>query len=695
MANINSSTRFGVVYGTPAQFAAQASTLVADPSNYGKLYVLTGETSGAITQGVYIIEPNSNDPDGYGTISMLSSGTYASLTNAGLLDPSLYDFITKIKNGSLDVPNANHANTAGTADVAQRVDSSLYIKVKGQNFKTYDADESITFDISAGDNIALSTSDNTLTISATDTTYSASDGVVLSGTVFSHADTNTNISVDTSYGQSMDASQTAKSTLSFNVPQITLDKFGHVKDISVKTIKVLDTDTDVDKNWETDPSTGKVYLTGKSSNAANNVSQGYVNSSVYMQAGKVYATTGDIDSSGTALVTGKAVADYVSTQLGNLSGALIYKDNITAYTQLPTPATTNTGHVYICSSAFTTTAAQTGVAYNIEVGDMFISNGSKWNIVSSEFDVSANANGTELSVGGTKTIATVDGVDIKVSLPAKGDNVYYEHPAAINGSVAVSSSDGGDFTFSTSAKTLQVITGAHRDSSGHISKLIYKDVTLPAEAYSDTIYTHPVSISGTILADSSLKSTTATPVSYEGTFTVATGVYRDASGHISKVATETFKLPAQYVHPVAGDPAKSFGTVAAGTTVTGGTLTKIATVHDASFDASGHFVGTIARDISINVTDGRVKASTSDNTIYLIGQDDTTNNTTEQAYKNASVYMKSGKLYSNKLEVANIGTTSDASTASTVYGAKKYADAVAATAKTEAIAASVIYWETL
>jgi hypothetical protein len=74
------------------------------------------------------------------------------------------------------------------------------------------------------------------------TTYSAGIGISLSGTTFSHADTNTNISVDTSYGPTANVTQSVKNTATFKVPQITLDQFGHVKSVTERTITVADTD---------------------------------------------------------------------------------------------------------------------------------------------------------------------------------------------------------------------------------------------------------------------------------------------------------------------------------------------------------------------------------------------------------------------------------------------------------------------
>lgn len=78
----------------------------------------------------------------------------------------------------------------------------------------------------------------------TNTTYSAGTGLSLSGTTFSHEDTNPNISTDTNYGPTANVTQSAKNTASFKVPQITLDQFGHVKSVSERTITVTDTNTD-------------------------------------------------------------------------------------------------------------------------------------------------------------------------------------------------------------------------------------------------------------------------------------------------------------------------------------------------------------------------------------------------------------------------------------------------------------------
>lgn len=120
----------------------------------------------------------------------------------------------------------------------------------------------------------------------------------------------------------------------------------------------------------------------------------------------------NLDSS--ALTTGAQVATYVSTQLGNLTGALLYQGTVSTATELNSKAKTQ-GHVWISSSKDWEYTDVNNQKYKIEVGDMFICNGIGWNIVSSEFDVSTYSNA--LAWGTDVSIAVVDGVTIKATLP--------------------------------------------------------------------------------------------------------------------------------------------------------------------------------------------------------------------------------------------------------------------------------------
>lgn len=65
-------------------------------------------------------------------------------------------------------------------------------------------------------------------------------GATSGNATVSHADTST---LEGSYGQESDVTQSAKNTASFVVPQITVDGFGHVTGIANKTITVTDTNT--------------------------------------------------------------------------------------------------------------------------------------------------------------------------------------------------------------------------------------------------------------------------------------------------------------------------------------------------------------------------------------------------------------------------------------------------------------------
>ena len=92
-----------------------------------------------------------------------------------------------------------------------------------------------------------------------------SDGLSLNSNTLSHADTNTNINADTSYGPTSAVTQSAKSTAKFKVPQITLDKFGHVKSVTEREITVIDTDTDTDTHYTTGIKAGASGTTANSS----------------------------------------------------------------------------------------------------------------------------------------------------------------------------------------------------------------------------------------------------------------------------------------------------------------------------------------------------------------------------------------------------------------------------------------------
>ena len=664
---INSSTKFGVVYSTPSDFVSK----IGNASNTsGKLYVLQGNTSGGVTQGIYMVESNSNDPDGMTNVTMLSSGALATSTNAGLMSSSDCSKLAGIEAGA---NKYSHPDVKGDYNVeydpttitrpTQFIVGAYCDGSKGHisALRQWKGDvgsvnKPIYFinGIPTELNYTIETS-----VPANAVFTDTWRAIKVNGTEKINSTTST--ALDISGGTNID--------VSYNNSKVV---------ISVKNVDASTADTaDKVANSLTIKGGGSTVKTFNGSTATTiEVKTG--DSSTLTVTGTndgsitITPVTAPINASSNALTTGKQVVDYVATQLGNLSGALIYRGTVDgSSTKLPT--THSAGDVYVASASFTTTTTQTGVAYTVESGDYFISNGTIFNVVNGENQVS-NKNAT-LTIGGSKTVATVDGTDITISLPSSG---YYTHPASIDGSTTVSSSDGGDFAFSSSNSSLQVITGALRDASGHISKLVYKDVTLPSTAYSDTKYTHPASISGTTAADSSLKSSTATTLAHEGTFTVATGVYRDASGHVSKVATETFKLPSVYSHPAVGTT-NTACSASANTDVTLASGTTFTVVNGVYRDASGH----------VN------KVATTKYTMPSSAFTDTKctslSLSADTAVEDPSTKTSVDVILNVKIDASGTGTSLAGGMSAVKVPTQKAID----DAKAAAISAATIYWETL
>lgn len=760
---INSSTKFGVVYTTPTELATK---LASDNPGLvtGKLYFAAGATSGAIGQGLYVYNDGSDDGDNsIGTVAMVGAGSVVDGNHAGLVSPALYNtwnqttsaldnYLLKTGGtltGTLTSQNvvpsadstytlgtntvryktiyadsfvgafsgtATNATNASTADVAKKVDSSLYIKVKGTTFKTYDASDAITFDISAGNNISLSTSGNTLTIAATDTKYSGSDGISLSGTTFSHADT-TNTTADTSYGPTADASQSAKGTITIKVPEIKVDKFGHVSDVSVRTFKILDTDTD-NNTWRAVKVNGTQKIASTASTALDlsagaNISLGYSNNKVTI------ATTG--------VPTITEMNTAISTAVSSL---FKYVGDTSA-----TPTSASVGQTWRASSTFTIAATNsvTGAAVSVEVGDVLLCtaagpiftviqnnitnnvsftgtptnqnlvmfDGATGQVKNSGIDVTAlnqtisslsetyapkshTHNYANIVTGSTTTdqilVSNSNGTFTLTNLSAlkAGDASSADQADKVANTFDISVGGSDVLTFNGSVNKTIAFKGDGSTSVTHSNGVITIGST-------NTVYSHPASISGTTLADSSLKSSTATSISHGGTFTVATGAYRDASGHISKVATQTFKLPSQYSHPAStsGTTAVDTSAITAASPSHGGSFT---VVTGALRDASGHISKVTTQQITLpgdNNTDTKVTTSASTSKLFIIGKLDASKGVASAANYNASVYINSSSQI-----VAASGAVASNNTA-LVTGGTVY------TAIEAAKTAATVYWETL
>lgn len=97
--------------------------------------------------------------------------------------------ITPGVDGILGIANGGTGNTTGTA---AKVTNSFILKInsgttEGTSLYTFNGSAAKTLDIVAGTNVTLTAEAGKLTIASTNTTYSANNGISLSGTTFSNS----------------------------------------------------------------------------------------------------------------------------------------------------------------------------------------------------------------------------------------------------------------------------------------------------------------------------------------------------------------------------------------------------------------------------------------------------------------------------------------------------------------------------
>lgn len=514
MAN-TTNKKFGVVHGAPSQLA---NATIEE----GKLYFLAGEADGAIKQGIYGVDGITADASGNVTdydLAMFGCGSVADGTGYGLSQYSFdSDASTKLKN--LHDASSNYLLKTSYVQVSKSSDGYVP-KADGVagTINSHDVNWVLTYNGTSVDWHKLPAdafkNDNSI--------YSGTSPIDVSGTDISHAYSGVTVG---RYGDTSSA-RALEFGGKFKVVDVSVNEFGHVTDASSYELTLPSKPATAGTADEAKKTTGT--LTFNVNGEVASKFNGSVDTSLNFKNGTNIKVTEEsdgvikIDTSG--VPTTIEMNNAITTAL---TSALKYKGTVKDGSVLPT-SSNETGDVYVACGAYTT--SQNSISYKCETGDLFIFNGSYFDIVNGENQVenknaAISANGTEHDV----SIATVDGTDITVKVPA-----------------------------------------------------------------------------------------------------------------------------AYYTHPVAGNPTQSLGNTAKNTTVAIDTETKIATVYDVSFDASGHYKGKVARDISIKITsnntDEKVKANTSTGKFYLIGQDDATSGTTETAYKNASVYVDGGYLYSGGAKV--------------------------------------------
>lgn len=381
--------------------------------------------------------------------------------------------------------------------------------IKG-NGTAFGADAAVN--IAPGSNISVTanTSTNTITIA---NTYS-----------YTHPSAGANTG---SFGPSVDASPAHGGT--FSVPYITVNGDGHVTAASTKTITLP-----ADKNQKvksgsstfgddavvnitasgaltatatTTSGSEKIEITHNTSGVSahtdyyggslnvlkiKNDTYGHITDVSY----DTIATEGTYNSSSNKLMTKDATATAISTALGNLTTAMVYKGTSTGAVSsnaLNAPSGLSasdlaTGWVIVmagdstivpseATSGTKTTLLGKEISSNgdtkLEKGDMLIYNGTNWNVVTAEGQVVNGAAAVTVpatnTAGSAVTIATVDGTAITATFKHDTSGVS---ASSYGPSSNASPSHGG--TFSVPYFTV--------NSAGHITAASTKTITLPADA---------------------------------------------------------------------------------------------------------------------------------------------------------------------------------------------------------------------
>lgn len=316
------------------------------------------------------------------------------------------------------------------------------------------------------------------------------------------------------------------------------------------------------------------------------------------------ATEGTYNSSSNKLMTKDATATAISTALGNLTTAMVYKGTSTGAVSsnaMNAPSGVSagdlaTGWVIVmagdativpseATSGAKTTLLGKQISSNgdtkLEKGDMLIYNGTNWNVVTAEGEVTDYTTAIEVPATTTAStasdVAMVDGTKITLSLKHATSGVT----AGSYGQTANASPSAGTGTFKIPYITV--------NSAGHITSVADKTITLPA----DTNDNQKVKSGSNTFGDNATVNITA------------------STGLTTSVTTTSGSEKIEIKHDTpSGAAATSSG------------FYKIAT------DSYGHVTGTdavTASDITGLVT---IPAAANNGTLTLKGQYTATNNTT-------------------------------------------------------------------
>ena len=562
--------KFGVVYGTPSQ-------LSADKIQEGKLYFLAGDESNGIKQGIYGVNPLTSDvPNGVFDLALFGTGAIADGSGYGLSQDNF------TKDASIMLKALNDASSSYLLE-------SNYVQVDASN---------------DGYVPKCDASDGTIDSPTKDWVLTYKDGNLGWYKLPAKAFDNGVTSVTIKQGEGITCTNSGTAITSTGERTISLKK---ATDNSLGGIKLGYTDNGKNYKVQVD-SNGNAYVNVPWSAEDASHADSADTANELVNSLKVQGDGTDIISfngsegktiniiGGTNVSLTKDATNGKITINADIPGALVYQGVVSTLAEINAKSctTNDKGDVYVASANFSGTITKNGATYSIEKGDMFICNGSSWDIVNGEGQVT-NGSAT-LEYAKSATIATVDGVNITLTGPATPVTSLGGKTGAITLGTATESNDKSvNFSIDASNKITATVPSLSKylkseaatstylsktdasttylkisdasyfntikvgevsivaDSSKDVLTFVAGDnVTLTPDVSNDTItisatdtvYSHPElnkskatsAVDTSALSEVTLNSNTI--------FTVVNNVYRDASGHIGKVSTTKYTMPA-------------------------------------------------------------------------------------------------------------------------------------------------------
>lgn len=216
---------------------------------------------------------------------------------------------------------------------------------------------------------------------------------------------------------------------------VTVD--GSISDISTKLngalnnaslyVDTTSTDSSVKITLGTKTVSGTIGNTSIKVNGSEYVNVQHTNGAVSVSLQNITNSVNDINTNSNKLVKADDLYDYVTAQINNLEGALIFKSGVNA-SELNKLADPSTGDVYVATGEFEFKIGD--VSHNVENGDLLIYGEDDWVIVERNLDGAVEAGSTlvegHVVVGdGNQTVKTTDFV-----LPTVDDSTGIENASA-------------------------------------------------------------------------------------------------------------------------------------------------------------------------------------------------------------------------------------------------------------------------